>query len=63
MTGDVEDAIENFNHAIVREQKYAVLWNELGAALVPVRPKEAEVALRRALPPVTRRRLSRHRII
>jgi tetratricopeptide (TPR) repeat protein len=88
-TGDVEDAIENFNHAIEREQESAVLWNALGAALAPVRPKEVEVALRRALilgpsifeyttilamyrkkieiwrelPPVTKRRLNRHRII
>jgi tetratricopeptide (TPR) repeat protein len=88
-TGDAEDAIENFNQAIEREQKSAVLWNELGAALAPVRPKEAKVTPRRALilgpsifeyttilamyrkkievwrelPPVTRRRLSRHRII
>ena len=88
-TGDVEDAIENFNHAVEREQGSAVLWNELWVALGPVRPNEAEVALRRALilgpsifeyttilamyrkkmeiwlelPPVTRRRLSRHRII
>ena len=26
-TGDVEDAIVNFNHAVEREQESAVLWN------------------------------------
>jgi protein O-GlcNAc transferase len=47
--GDVEGAIENFNQAIEREPESAVLWNELGVALAPVRPEDAEIALRRAL--------------
>jgi hypothetical protein len=47
-TDDVKDATENLNHAVECEPESAVLWNESWVALASVRPKEAEVALRRA---------------